>query len=197
MAPLFSLLLCIIVSAGGATWRFQTCSFFKKKNSSCSSVRDLQFLNIKVEPKWLPLTLAFTFMGTILLKEERLPGAKGLAQGLGRGWGDKRWLSHTCREVPGPRLFPLKVTLRDEFCLKGEFHTWTEFRFECVRKLQSLHSSAAAGRKSHVHSEWASGRLHTSASEGKAEVAPRSAFHVSINPKIERTQRQLQQLFKH
>lgn len=57
---------------------------------------------------------SFYIYGNNFAKEERLPGAKGPAQGLGEG-GDKRWLSHTCREVPGPRLFTLKVTLWDEF----------------------------------------------------------------------------------
>lgn len=137
---------------------------------------------------------SFYICGNNFAQEERVPGAKGLAQGLGEG-GDKRWLSHTCREDPGPRLFTLKVTLWNEFAWKESFILGPNLDLSACANCRV--AFLRRWSESHVHTEWASGRLHTSASEGKAEVAPRSAFHVSINPKIERTQRQLQQLFKH
>lgn len=154
-------------------------------------------LNIKVEFKYLPLTLAFTFIETIVLKKT-LSGVKGLAQGptavlarLGTSGG-----FHTHAE----RFW-------EHDCLHSRWHFGINFAWKSTFILPPILDLSACANsevpflhwwsESHVLSEWASGRLHTSASERKAEVAPRSAFHVSINPKIDHTQQQLQQLFKH
>lgn len=104
-------------------------------------------LNIKVEFKYLPLTLAFTFIETIVLKKT-LSGVKGLAQGptavlarLGTSGGfhthAERFWEHDCLHS--------RWHFGMNFAWKSTFILHTNFRFECVCKLRSSISPLMVG----------------------------------------------------
>lgn len=109
------------------------------QKSSCFSVRDLQLPNSQVQVKRLPLTLAFTFTETIFAKVECFQVLRASLKGLQqwrRRWGQVLAFTHMQRDS-GNTLVYTQGDIVEWICLKGQFHTWTEFRFECMCKLQS------------------------------------------------------------
>lgn len=120
----------------------------------------------------------------------------GLAQGSRVVMSGGFHLAHIHR-VSGNTDVHIQSDILKWICLKGRFYASHLVYLIWARVQTPRERSAIVGPRHMAQSEWASGRLHTSASGRKAEVAPRSAFHVSINPKIDCTQRQLQRLFKH